>query len=430
MLGASEGGKLLKDLRIPTGLRLEEEAVYEHLLEVAKERKLKSQPPPRIVVITDINKDVDDLVAMVLLKELNRLGLVELKGFVANLKPARKRTLAGRGALDALGLPSIPIAIGTDAEIIKEGEKPREIHPYEFDECPFMASEDTNLEDGATLLTSLCAEAWTKREKLTFLLISGLRDINDFTKTNADLLRATTERIVLQGGYRVEEEDGTERLIVDEKAANNSFDLPAAEQFHQYMATQKIPSTSYTKTAAFATDIPEQLLIDLEDTGHPIGAYLHKSQVEMDVAFYEQSCSPVETERFKPFMNQEWYLRNKSSYYQTPHPEGASLPVGEEVVQYFDKLVAYDALAALAAGGDDILDRLKISRYAEGPKSLHRVVGVDEQKEVQADPAKGIKAQPYRPKDPGINGHAMAQAIRALVRGSLLACRQGFPSFP
>jgi hypothetical protein len=418
------------DQRIPGGLRPEEHTVYEQICGLADKRKHTPGQVTQIVVITDINKDVDDLVAMVLLKELHRLGLVELKGFVANLRPARLRALAGRGALDALGLPDIPIAVGTEAEVMEPG-KDRKIHEYEFDRCHFMAHEDSKLEDGQALLRRLCIEARdahknSGKEKLTFLLLSGLRDINDFVKNEDDsqLFKDSVERIILQGGYRVEKKpDGTEDLIAAEDAANNSFDMAAAREFHHYMAAQKITSTSYTKIAAFATFIPEQLLIDLDDTGHPVGKYLHKAQVLMDVAFYEDSCSNDPGKRFRPFMDQKWYLQNKSSYYDTEHPDNEPLPVGREVEKYFNKLVAYDALAALHAGGDDILDMLNISRPVVGEKSIHRVLGTPEVKEVPGKVA-------HKPADPGINGKPMAQAIRALVRGSLLACRQGLPSTP
>lgn len=407
------------DSRIPKVLRYGEGLVYHELLQVANQRKATGVPPPQVVVITDIMKDVDDLVAMVLLKDLHRLGLIALKGFVANLKPARTRALAAKGALNTLGLSNIPVGVGSDAEVIDVGKPPHKIREYEFDMCPFMAPKQTHLEDGSDLLTRLCKDAKRTGKKLTFLLISGLRDINKFAKAHPDLLAATAEKFVLQGGYRVDEKGGD--LIAAEDAANNSFDIVAAREFHHYMAKRAIPSVSFTKVAAFATDIPEQLMIDLEETGHPVGKYLRKAQVFMDVAFYESSCSPDPTKRFRPFMDQKWYLMNKSNYYQTPHPEGEPLPVGDEVIKYFTKLVAYDALAALAAGGDDILKQLSISRPNHG-KKLHQVIGVVEVTKAQADPKKGIKAQAG--DTGGINGKPMAQAIRSLVRGSLLACQQ------
>lgn len=59
--------------QIPTGLSPEEQGVYKKLIGVRKRRG--RQAPPRVVVITDLGKDYDDLAAMVVLKELHRLGL-------------------------------------------------------------------------------------------------------------------------------------------------------------------------------------------------------------------------------------------------------------------------------------------------------------------------------------------------------------------
>jgi hypothetical protein len=65
-----------------------------------------------VVVITDVAKDYDDLAAIVVLKELHRLGYVRLEAFIVNLKPARKRAIYLRAALDSLGLQDIPVGVG------------------------------------------------------------------------------------------------------------------------------------------------------------------------------------------------------------------------------------------------------------------------------------------------------------------------------
>jgi len=71
-----------KDPRIPTGLTREEGAVYETLIKVVEDRSFETSKDsinrvPNIFGITDIAKD-DDLAAMILWKELHRLGVVRL----------------------------------------------------------------------------------------------------------------------------------------------------------------------------------------------------------------------------------------------------------------------------------------------------------------------------------------------------------------
>jgi hypothetical protein len=95
-----------KNPLIPDGLTHDEGKVYEKLMKIVQTRQknaTKAQKTPQIFTITDLAKDYDDLIAMLCLKELNRLGVVTLEGFVANLMPVDKRTLCGRGVLDSLG---------------------------------------------------------------------------------------------------------------------------------------------------------------------------------------------------------------------------------------------------------------------------------------------------------------------------------------
>jgi hypothetical protein len=72
--------------------------MHSKLLGYLKKQLNYKEKPPQIVVITDLARDYDDLAAMVMVKELHRLGLVELEGFVANI-PESKRKLTRTKAI-------------------------------------------------------------------------------------------------------------------------------------------------------------------------------------------------------------------------------------------------------------------------------------------------------------------------------------------
>ncbi|KAH6675109.1 hypothetical protein B0J14DRAFT_665503, partial [Halenospora varia] len=93
-----------KGFSIPSGLITAEQEVYNILLGVPQAGKAKYRKASGVVVITDLAKDYNDLVVMVVLKELYCLGFVHLKAFIANLEPSRKRAIYRRAALDSLGL--------------------------------------------------------------------------------------------------------------------------------------------------------------------------------------------------------------------------------------------------------------------------------------------------------------------------------------
>jgi hypothetical protein len=71
--------------------------------------------------------------------------------------------------------------------------------------------------------------------------------------------------------------------------------------------------------------------------------------------------------------------------------------------------VAYDALVALGAVGEDVLADLGVLKPAPD-SSIYRIVGVGE--------------------EPGVFGEQMADAIKALVKGSLLRSRKVTSTWP
>ncbi|KAG0647211.1 hypothetical protein D0Z07_7192 [Hyphodiscus hymeniophilus] len=397
---------------IPPGLSEMERSHYETLINfVAINNKRKV---PRVVVITDLAKDYDDLAAMIVLKELHRLGVVQLLGFIANLMPAEERTRFGRGALDSLGLERIPIAAGTSG-FPRSARKKHNVLQYEFD-CEFMATDarvkQACGESGEDLLRALCNEAATDSEKkLTLVLISSLEDIYTFSQKEPDLLRKAVSNIVLQGGYTISK-DG--KLEPDEAANNNRYDFDAARYFHTFMDQNEIPSTVYTKVAAFATPLTSALFAEMAETNHPLGRHLRKVQVAQDLSFYKKSCEPEPGDRFAPFMDREWFLKNKTDWFEAQKrkadQEPAPPPEGDEVIPYLTKVIVYDALAAVGASGADALEALKVlTQTNTAPR--HQIVGV-------AGP----------PEDPGVDPEQMGTLLSALLKGSLLSCPPQGPS--
>lgn len=390
--------------KIPAGLGDAEREIYRTLLGTLKTRVTNGQKPPHVVVITDLAKDYDDLMAMVLLAELHRLGLVELEGFVANLMPSQDRARFGRGALDLLRLQKIPIAAGTIGS-----DKVHKINDYEFKGCKFMAPNKPEFEKGEVLLSRIFEEARKENRKITLILLSSLMDIAEFSSKYPGLVSNVVDRVSLQGGMYFDK--GI--LKADNAAANNNFAFEHATRFTTYLQENKIPATVYTKVAAFATKIYAEFFAQLATTGHPLGAHLRETQRTQDISFYTATMD--EKTRFRPFMTQHWFLKNRSMWFADGHSEDPAVepyPTPEEIVPYLTVVVAYDVLAALGGAGDDVLRDLQVLKPAVD-NSIYRIVGVS--------PSPNT---PDAVEDPGVFGERMADAIKALVKGSLLASRQ------
>lgn len=424
-----ERDRMIPKERNGVSLTRGERRFYEILLDIVEARRLSCTPKPRIVVITDLAKDYDDLAAMVVLKELHRLGVVELLGFIANLEPAANRALFGRGALDHLGLRTIPIATGTSGYPPKETKR-HKVEEYEFEKCPFMADKsDHRLKakdsdealTGEHLLFDLCSNAKKSGQKLTLLLISSLEDIHTFSSENVELMRNSVSNIVLQGGYEVTL-DG--KLKASTEANNNRYDLEAAEKFHALMQELKIKSTVYTRTAAIAATMEPEIFTQLAKTGNRVGEHLWTVQKAQDVSFYTNASQEDPLLRFHPDRDQRYFLKNRTNWYKDHSDEKDKYPVGEQVSE-FTKVVVYDALAAIGVSGDDALEALNVLDINNSDeivtvpdtvrelKERHKVVGYEKKKLVEGKDVTEAVA--------GIHVDNMVTALKAFLKGSLIS---------
>ncbi|CZR58756.1 uncharacterized protein PAC_08648 [Phialocephala subalpina] len=402
---------------IPSGFTREEGQVYETLLKIVDERAKHAgdgkQRIPHIAVVTDLAKDYDDLLAMMCLKELHRLGVVYVEGFVANLMPADKRALFGRGALDSMGYTDIPIGIGT----IGDPNRTLEAHSHEFDNTEeFMAAPEKvkDFKDGQELLDIIFKEAKEKGHKITVLTISSLMDMAKFSEEHEELLAEGLENVVLQGGYRII----NGKLTADFAAQNNKFDEEGANVFHAFLQKRDIHSTAWTKVAATAVPLYNDLFEFLDQSGHPLGPYLRTVQVRQDLNFYERACSD---HPYAPYMTQHWYVQTKSTWFAAGHEPDEEYPKGEDMIPYFTKVVAYDALAAVGSAGDDVLKEFGIVKPIVKRKDVedefHKLVGIPAVRESEG--------QPGLPQEENFDAEMMGTVITALLKGSILAKLQG-----
>jgi hypothetical protein len=411
---------------IPRDLPGDLEAFYKTLLDVVRENKKNGIEPPTVIAITDLAKDYDDLLAMMELKELHRIGLIKLRGFVANLEPAGKRADFGRGALDLLGLDSVPIAEGTRG-FPKEDEDKHKLHDYEFD-CSFMKERKVK-EKGRDLLYRLLIDTLDEKhevkEEVIILCLSSLRDIAEFSREFPNLLRRVLKKgkVVLQGGYSVV--DGN--LTVN-KAANNDFDKTAAIEFHDFLQhknfqkrKEPIPSIVFDRNAAtnLKHPLPRTMFMDMVHTGE-IARYLDKVAERQESKFFYDAIGPIEN-RFgykaptatDPGSEGHGWERYKIRL--NGWPEDKPEPTDFDEVRPYTNIIAYDALAVLGVLGKKCIDEIKIiePRSSKWPDTIHQVVG---------------NGSEPNSLDGTVDG--MRIALEALLRGSLLAVSQGLSSNP
>ncbi|KAK1753930.1 hypothetical protein QBC47DRAFT_32254 [Echria macrotheca] len=347
--------------RIPFPERSPEYGVYLSLIKVLRARKASDKP--RILVITDIEQDYDDLMAIVFLSEMHRLGAVELAGFIANHGKPETRAKFLRTIVNLLGLGHLPVAEGTIG--VEDQSKKVWIDDsyYELKNITFAEQPWNNepFQKGIDLIEQLVQEVDQGKEPLTVLLISSLQDISEYFdrhKGEKSFLQSHFKKFVSQGGYEVKENaDGSCVLEPIMGMANNGWHPTAARNFTNCLVEYDLPSDAWSREAAKEARLDGGTFADLAPFG-PIGAHLSWLYRRQEFKFYWDPFNAP----YLPRLNAEWYLKTrlvldpKSKIFS----EFKKSPPTFEKVLPLTKVIAYDGCAAMGAVGDDVMRALGI----------------------------------------------------------------------
>ena len=372
---------------------------------------------PRILVFTDIDQDYDDLLAIVFLAEMHRMGAVELAGFVANHHPVEKRAKFLKTVLRLLGLPNVPVAKGT------RGVEDFKAHAadlyYGLKNTTFInRAKNAALGEGDALIKRLAEMTGQGGENgkpvtqpLTVLLLSTLQDIGMFFdkhNNSPEFLQTKFDKFVSQGGYEIKDEKGT--LAACMGMTNNGFHPAQTKNYTNRLASLNLRSDAWSREAAKAARMPGTFIQSLFPLG-PIGKHLQWQWMRQEYKFF---WDPLNIP-FMEHLNVDWYLntrlgltRGSPEFNQMKDSKLTFIGVAPKI-----KTIAYDCCAAVGAVGDDFMRAMgvlaaeaNLPAYNKSTRHNHRVFG---------DKVDDLG---------GINPNNLASVMETFLRGSLLATRK------
>lgn len=439
--------------KIPTHLSETERAYYEKLIPVLKSRKPSDKP--RIVIITDIEQDYDDLMAIIFLSEMHRLGVVELAGFIANHQQTLRRARFLRTIVYLLGLGHLEVALGTGGVEKTEGPQYARLaesayyelknetfdkmiwntkphHPgHKPDRSPEQILRDLETQDdppdaspfrsGRELIDDLAKQVDTEgKEPLTVLLISSMQDIGEYfdAHQNEDaFFKKHFKKFVSQGGYyHRTTPDGTCTLEPNMGMNNNFVHKTAAKTYTDCLSKYNLPSDAWSREAAKAARLEGKTLGNLEDHG-PIGTHLSWLYRRQEFKFY---WDPYHAP-YMPHLDPGWYATTRLCL--DPRSEEyakftQTIPEFQDVVPY-SKVIAYDGCAAMGAVGDDVVLAMGVLRPADAVPAYnkaahrHRIFGRGLDDQGKPDPS----------DLGGIDGPKLADTFQVFFYGALHATK-------
>jgi inosine-uridine nucleoside N-ribohydrolase len=263
--------------KIPFGYGTEEYKLYEKLAPLLGNAQ-------DILVITDIEQDRDDLLAVLILLHMHYLGLINIVGFIANYCPSEKRSkvlemLAVGAALRGRESSfNIPVAAGTNGTGGKE-KRIRKWHELQNRTFHHQAWNKDN--KGRLSGYRLMDNAFKKvdGQKLTVLCLSSLQDISEYLDEQDDkFIQDRLGKLVSQGGY----EFHYGSIMPDMKAMNNKFHPEAAKSVADRLNKLAIPSDAWGREVALAAPLTRTFLKDLPG---PVGHHLRIVSSRQDFVF-------------------------------------------------------------------------------------------------------------------------------------------------
>jgi len=320
-------------------------------------RRFKAVSETAVVALSDPGQDLDDEMMYMMMRYLVEESLIDLRGIVTTLAPSYDRARLCRGTLNLLGLPRVPVGVGTDGGDT-EGKHTRA--PFEEGARSYMpalnSEEALMIEPGRRLLARLFEEAEPK--SLTFLIVASLKDAALFLRDNETLFEAKTKEVVIMGGIEPTFQKNTTEAsssydlvagtyMVPDTSHNQEFDKVASAFFFNRCQELGVRLIIVSRWSAYAAKMPRETYDQLALSGSSIGRRLRNAQRgSIEQLWARAAAAPDDPKRkgLPPRCDRTWFINTFCGGHDDPE-RSASQPVWDLV----DGFMQYDTMALLAA---------------------------------------------------------------------------------
>ena len=328
---------------------------------------------PRLLLIGDFGKDLDDEHALLVAARLHHLGTAQLIGVIANLEPALERARLAKGILELLNLKHVPVAVGTAC--FSDGI----IDAHETD-VPYLAHPSELWGNGLDLIRQTLENA--DAQSITLVLNSGLTDAAEALRAFPHLMKDKLVHVTIMGGITLNAtgepslspDDFLEPSLGKNGAANNCFDEPSARYAYHRFQELGVPMTILTRYAAYGCAIPYAFCSELAQTGHPIGIALERRQPFRYTDLWQAVHAPIGS----PLRGALPLDRTPAWFLHRYCDDTCSVRADEPIEAHMKNIHLYDPLAVVAAI-PKLRDRFYrcTSHVVLGTK--HRIIGLNAQ---------------------------------------------------
>jgi len=263
---------------------------------------------------------------------LKRKHILNPIAVITTLSPQRERAHLARGSMDTLGMPDVPVGIGSCGGVADGVD----LDIYGAD---YSRSSPCIFESGIELIYRALESVPPKSAVL--LCIASLTDAATFIREHEDLFFSKVKEVVLMGGV-VSSELG--ESLTPDSAYNNNCDVSSARFVYKRCQELGVPTATLSRWAAYGCPIPPTLLDEIAKTEHMVAANIRSvSKLSIDQLWNKVILHPSDPRREKlpERCDVSWFCRTFMS------KDEISKEWSSSVWTLVKKLNMYDPLAVL-----------------------------------------------------------------------------------
>jgi len=250
-----------------------------------------------VIVITDIGRDIDDALALIILSSLRKMFVVNPLAVITTSEPTGDCACLARTILDSLSMHDVPVGIGADMNC------PGGIILHCYDNV--VRQSKSQFESASNLMSRILKDAEPKSVKLVCL--ANLKDVSELIAKHETLFRTKIKEVVVMGGavFSV----SRNQLIPDDTAFNNSGE--AARHVYAECQQNHIPTITISRYAAYGCPFSNSFLDELQTTNHLLAREIRNANlIELEELWKKVNMPTWMPGRGKlPVLcNREWFL--------------------------------------------------------------------------------------------------------------------------
>ena len=350
--------------------------------------------PYPVIIVGDFMKDLDDEHCLVGAARLVQQNMIVLLAVVANLAPTMDRARGAKGTLMELGLGYVPVVRGSSMD----PDNTIEVLDYEL-RVPYLAREDEIIPGHRSqpLLTGILQRA--EDNSIILVLNSGMTDALLLVQHDPELFKRKIKHVAIMGGVKFNnsnsnsnshsgdadlyDDDCDRDFAVPDNAANNMFDLAAANELYRLLQDLRVPMVVTMRELSYAAQVPFKMYDALARTGHVVGVCLKNRQKPSLQQLWTSSCAaPGSPERglLPTDRTRAWFVKVFCGNVDPPIADG-----NDDIWPYVHAFNLYDP-ANLYAAIPELQDRF-FDAVTFGDQNQHKVIGLSRADHGVKDPA-------------------------------------------